>query len=81
VSEHAETLEQAMDRISLAQALADVEAANARVLVLTRRMLELEDALNTARRELRMLGNPQRTKAFSAYRRLADARVRRKRIQ
>lgn len=74
-----ESLQTEMDRIALTQALADVEVANARVLLLTQRMLDLEDALAIAHRELRMLGNPQKTKAFSAYRRLADARVRRKR--
>ncbi|MFP5376771.1 MAG: hypothetical protein ACLGIO_08330 [Acidimicrobiia bacterium] len=48
-------LEREMDRLSLAQALLDVEVANARVVDLTHRLITAGQELATARRDLEAL--------------------------
>jgi hypothetical protein len=63
-----EQLGREMDRISLEQALKDVEIANARVTDLTQRVIELQQALKAANDDLRLLGGINRTRLFAHLR-------------
>jgi len=63
-----EQLGREMDRISLEQALKDVEIANARVTDLTQRVIELQQALTAANDDLRLLGGINRTRVFGHLR-------------
>lgn len=68
VRQHHGELAAEMDRISLEQALKDVEIANARVTDLTQQVIALEAALAAANNDLRLLGGVNRTRVFSKVR-------------
>lgn len=65
-----------LDRLSLRQALIDVEIANARVSHLTQQMIDLEQRLASVERDWQALFNLNQRAAFRYLRQIADRRLR-----